>query len=106
MSSLNKGYKGWDGNESLTDQLITAGYGDILDECMKYTIYVGKGGEDSNFYHHYIVVKSKKTDYLIFELTGVGAKKTSGAKVVARLKVMKEPGQFEEKEKSLERTLR
>lgn len=103
--SLSKGYKGWDGNKSLTDQLIAKGHGGILDQCMEYTIYVGKGGEECSFYHHYIVVKAKKTNYLIFELTGSGTKKTNGAKVVAGFREVTKPGRFRKK-KSLECTLR
>ena len=105
LSSLRKGYKGWDGNKSLTDQLEDRGYGDILDQCMEYTIYVGKGGEDCGFYHHYIVVKAKNTKYLIFELTGIGSKKTEGAKVIAVFREVTNKGRFRKK-KSLKCTLR
>lgn len=85
----NSGYKGWDGSNDLVEQLIEKGYGQLLDKSMKCDISVGKGGEDASFYHHYIVIKAECTDYLIFELTGIGGKKTQGAAVIAQLKVVK-----------------
>ena len=98
-------YRAWDGNKSLTDQLRDKGYGDVLDQCLMYKIYVGKGGEGSSFYHHYIVVKAENTRYLIFELTADGTKKTEGAKVVAGLKEVTRVTRLRYK-KSLKCTLR
>ena len=95
-------YRAWDGNKSLTDQLRDKGYGDVLDQCLMYKIYVGKGGEGSGWYHHYIVVKAENTRYLIFELT---AEKTNGAKVVAGLKEVTRVARLRY-QKSLECTLR
>ena len=86
---MSNSYAGWDGADDLVEQLKEKGYGQLLDTSMDYVISVGKGGEDASFYHHYIVIKAECTDYLIFELTGRGQKKTSGAEVIAHLKVVK-----------------
>ena len=86
---MNNSYAGWDGADGLVKQLEEKGYGQLLDKVMIYEISVGKGGQDASFYHHYIVIKADCTDYLIFELTGRGQKKTRGAKVIAHLKVAK-----------------
>ena len=56
-----------------SDHLLLLGLRDILDDEQDYDIYIGKGGPNSDFYHHYIVVESSdlpiRSRRLIFELS-------------------------------------
>ncbi|XP_065904799.1 uncharacterized protein [Dysidea avara] len=75
MSSANfKGVR-WSGEEesSFVDKLLSLELRDIMDDEQDYDIYIGKGGPNCHFYHHYIVVESPdlpiRSRRLILELS-------------------------------------
>ena len=67
--------EGWDGSNNFLDQLIGLGFTQRdLNIETDYEVFVGKGGPDSQFFHHYIVLKTKSlpsmSSYpIVFELT-------------------------------------
>lgn len=65
-ASKGMGWSGKDGN--FVDQLIDLDLEQYLDVKTEYDIYVGKGGPDCGFFHHYIVLESSQLPRLIFEL--------------------------------------
>ena len=69
--SKGRAWAGKDGN--FVDQLIDRlGLEECLDHETEYDVFVGKGGSDCRFFHHYIVLESSilpmSGNRLIFEL--------------------------------------
>jgi len=57
-SGDSKGLR-WGGEEdNYVNQLLYLYLEDHMDDERAYDIYIGKGGPDCAFYHHYIVVES------------------------------------------------
>jgi len=77
---------GWGGGYDFADKLKILGLGYNLDDEREYDIYVGDGGPESAFFHHYIVIDSPdlpdNNRYIVFELAkGSEANSSSGALV-------------------------
>lgn len=69
MSSGDSKGRGWTGGDgNFVEQLVGLGFEKSLDVETDYDVYVGKGGSDCGFFHHYIVLASSQHEALIFEL--------------------------------------
>ena len=76
---------GWGGGYDFADKLAILGLNYYLDEEREYDIYVGEGGPESAFFHHYIVIDSPdlpdNNRRIIFELAKGSEASSSGALV-------------------------
>ena len=78
---------GWGGSyrDDFADKLGILGLGYCLDEEREYDIYVGEGGQESAFFHHYIVIDSPdlpdNNRRIVFELAKGFEANPSGALV-------------------------
>ena len=70
MSSANSKGIGWMGKtKDFVQQLVDLGLKRYLDDEADFDIFIGKGGSECVFYHHYIVLASSLlSSPLIFEL--------------------------------------
>ena len=70
MSSANSKGIGWKGKtKDFVQQLVDLGLKQYLDDEVDFNIFIGKGGSECGFYHHYIVLASSLlSSPLIFEL--------------------------------------
>lgn len=82
MSSAASKGMGWMGRtKDFVQQLTELGLKQYLDDEADFDIFVGKGGSECAFYHHYIVLTSSLlSSPLIFELAK--CQDAAGTKVV------------------------
>ena len=76
---------GWGSGYDFADKLGLLGLGYYLDDEREYDIYVGDGGPESAFFHHYIVVDSPDLPdgnrRIVFELAKGSEASSCGALV-------------------------
>ena len=86
--------KAWDGRNCCVAQLEKYGYRNELDETTDIEVFLGKGGPDNSFYHHFIIIDPtglRRRKLLVFELIAAGGKKTKGHRVIANVRKLEEP---------------